>query len=114
MSYSPPQQPYYPPPPAYYGPPTQTSGLATFSLIAGIVSWFLCPGIAAIAAIISGHIAKGQIRDSGGRLTGSGMATAGLILGYLQIALTLIGICIYLVFFVGIFGLAGLSEMGNY
>lgn len=113
MAYQP-QQPYYSPPPVYYGPQTQSCGLAVFSMIAGIVSWFLCPGIAAIAAIITGHIAKGQIRDSNGRLTGSGMATAGLILGYTQIIIGFLALCVYLVFVVGIFGIAGLSEWSSY
>jgi uncharacterized membrane protein len=39
-------------------------------------------------AIIFGHVAKAQIRRTGER--GSGMATAGLALGYLWTALLLI------------------------
>lgn len=103
-------QGYYPPqPPAYYPPPTQSSSLAVFSMIAGIGAYFICPGLGALAAIICGHIAKGQIRDSGGRLTGGGMATAGLILGYLQLVLLVLGICLYLLFVIGFFGLVGLA-----
>jgi len=104
MSYYPPQapQPYYP-------PAAQSSSMAIVSLVAGIMAWSICPGLAAIVAIITGHIAKGQINDSQGRLTGSGMATAGLIMGYAQIALSIIGVCIYLVFVLGIFGIAGLG-----
>ncbi len=71
----------------------QTSTLATVSLIAGIVSWIILPFIGAVVAIITGHMAKSEIRNSDGRLTGDGMATAGLILGYLQIGLTVVGIC---------------------
>ncbi|MGH9530458.1 MAG: DUF4190 domain-containing protein, partial [Terriglobales bacterium] len=61
----------------------ETSGLAIGSLIAGIFSLFFP---AAIAAIVMGHIARSNIRKSAGRLAGSGVALAGLILGYLGIA----------------------------
>lgn len=49
--------------------------------------------LAVIAAIITGHLAKKEIRESGGMIKGAGMATAGLILGYIQIALIVLSIC---------------------
>jgi type IV pilus assembly protein PilA len=58
----------------------ETSGKAIGSLICGLLA-FIFP--AAVAAIILGHISRSEIRKSGGRLTGSGMALAGLILGYI-------------------------------
>jgi hypothetical protein len=79
-------------PPAPLAPPTST--LAIVSLISGIVSWFLLPFIAAIAAVITGHMAKNEIRKSNGTLGGNGMATAGLVLGYVQLGL---GVCLCLI-----------------
>jgi hypothetical protein len=79
-------------PPAPLAPPTST--LAIISLIAGIVSWFLIPVIAAVAAVITGHMAKNEIRKSNGTLGGNGMATAGMVLGYVQLGL---GLCVCLV-----------------
>jgi hypothetical protein len=38
-------------------------------------------------------MAKKRIRESAGLLTGDGLATAGLILGYLQLVLVVIPIC---------------------
>jgi hypothetical protein len=110
MSYYPPQNPppYYPPPPL-----AQTSSLAIVSLVAGIMTWSICPGLAGIVAIITGHIAKGQIKDGQGRLTGDGLATAGLILGYAQIILSIVGVCVYLVFVLGVFGIAGAGGAFN-
>jgi hypothetical protein len=35
-----------------------------------------------MAAVILGHLAHRQIRDSRGQMSGSGLATAGLVLGY--------------------------------
>ena len=62
------------------GPPTETSGKAIASLICGIF-FLIFP--AAVGAIILGHLSLSDIRRASGRLKGSGMATAGLVLGYL-------------------------------
>ncbi len=81
------------------------SSLAVASLITGILSWFLIPIFGALAAIITGHLAFNEIRESRGMLTGKGMATAGLILGYTQlgfIVLILIAIIVALAFVPGI------------
>ena len=76
-------------------PPAQTtSTLAIVSLISGIVSWVLIPFIAAVVAVITGHMAKNEIKKSNGMIGGNGMATAGLVLGYVQLGL---GLCICLV-----------------
>jgi len=82
----PPQQAYPPqaqPYPGQYQP--QTDGKATASLVLGILS-ILCFGLlTGLPAIILGHISRGNIEQSRGRLTGAGMALAGLILGYVSI-----------------------------
>jgi type IV pilus assembly protein PilA len=57
----------------------ETSGLAIASLICGIF-FFVLPS--AILAVIFGHLSRSDIRRSGGRKTGGGMATTGLVLGY--------------------------------
>jgi len=59
--------------------PTETSGKAIASLICGIF-FLIFP--AAVAAIILGHLSISEISKSAGRLTGRGLATAGLVLGY--------------------------------
>jgi hypothetical protein len=63
--------------------PAGTSGLAIASLVLGIAG--LCTGIAAIGAVITGHMALGRINQSNGVLQGRGLAIAGLILGYIEI-----------------------------
>ena len=76
--------------PSAYGMPPhapKTCGLAIASMVLGI---FTC-GVTGVVAVVLGHIALKSIKRSGGALTGSGMAIAGLILGYLQIAI-MIGI----------------------
>jgi type IV pilus assembly protein PilA len=63
--------------------PSETSGLAVGSLVCGILFFFLP---SAIAAIVMGHISRAEIRRSEGRKTGDGMALAGLVLGYIGVA----------------------------
>jgi type IV pilus assembly protein PilA len=66
-------------PPAPVGH-AETSGKAIASLICGIL--FLIPPFP-IVAIVLGHLSLSQIRKSGGRIQGDGLAIAGLVLGYL-------------------------------
>jgi Domain of unknown function (DUF4190)/Domain of unknown function (DUF1707) len=63
---------------------TPTSGLAVGALICGIAEVFTL-GLAAIPAVILGHLARQHIRRTGER--GDGMAIAGLVLGYLGIGI---------------------------
>lgn len=72
----------------------QTSTLAIISLVAGIAGWTVLPLIGSIVAVITGHMAKSEIKEQAGALGGDGLATAGLVLGYLSIGL---GLCICLI-----------------
>jgi hypothetical protein len=74
--------------------PAEINMLAIVSLISGILGWLGIFGLGGIVAVITGHMAKGQIATSGGRQTGDGLATAGLVLGYLNIAFFLLGLCL--------------------
>ncbi|HNB52536.1 MAG TPA: DUF4190 domain-containing protein [Anaerolineales bacterium] len=94
------------PSPAYYPPPNST--MAVVSVVAGILGWTFFPILGAIVAVVTGHMAKNEIKASGGRIAGDGLATAGLIFGYLGLALSLI-VCIalfFLVLFPVLFGVA--------
>jgi hypothetical protein len=86
---------------AMYGPispPNSTAALV--SLIAGILSWIVFPVIGPIIAVVAGHMARNQIRASNGQLGGNGMALAGMILGYLQIALLILAVCAFVALFI--------------
>jgi hypothetical protein len=75
---------------AYQTPPAKpNSNMALASLILGILGWTIIPTLGSIAAIITGHMAKNEIKSSMGALGGDGMATAGLVLGYANIAIAL-------------------------
>jgi hypothetical protein len=64
-------------------PSTTTSGLAIASMILGIlwVYW-----IGSIVALVLGYLALREIRQEPHRVQGKGMATAGIILGWVGVA----------------------------
>jgi hypothetical protein len=64
--------------------PTKRSGFAVASLITGIVFLY---GLASILALVLGYRARREIEAANGRLVGDGMATAGIVLGYIGIVL---------------------------
>ena len=88
------------------------SGLAIASLICGIAAWIIFPVVAAIAAVVTGHLAKKEIRESGGTVGGDGMALAGLLLGYIQLGLAVLGIII-LIFALMLFSTSGNGAFSN-
>jgi len=65
-----------------YQPPVSTNSLARASLVLGIAEFFTM-GLTAIPAIICGHMAKREMRQTGQR--GDGLATSGLVLGYMAV-----------------------------
>ena len=83
----PPSPPPQPATPYSAAPKTGANGLAIASLVCGIVGCFT---ITAIVAIVLGFVARNQIEKSGGTQQGSGMALAGIILGFAWIGLSFI------------------------
>lgn len=74
--------------------PAPTSSTAIISLIAGILGLTLFPVIGSIIAVITGAMAKREIRESAGTIGGEGLATAGVVLGWIGIGLLVLGLCI--------------------
>jgi hypothetical protein len=85
------------------------NSLAVVSLVAGIMSFFahIIPGVGgftvAIVAIVTGYMARQQIKQSGEQ--GMWMATAGIVIGILHIALIAI-VVLVLLFVVFVLGIA--------
>jgi len=88
--------PELPPSPSSNGAPAPTSTLSLTSLMMGILGWIFLPVVGGIIAVITGHLAKKEIRQSEGLLGGDGLATAGLVLGYANLVLGLCGCLIIL------------------
>ena len=83
-------------------PIRQTSALAVVSLVAGVLGWTLLPFLGSIAAVVTGHMARSEIRRAPDRLEGDGLAIAGLVLGYLSIALGVLLVFAVFLFFGGL------------
>jgi len=67
-----------PEPAALPGAAPKTSAMAVTSLVLGILGFFTC-GITALVGLILGIIAMINVKNSGGRLGGKGIALAGVI-----------------------------------
>ena len=84
-----------PPPPPQYGAPVPgvpaagTNSKAIWSLVCGIVG-LVCCGILSIVAVVLGMSARKEIAAKG--QGGGGLATAGLVLGYIGIAWLIVSI----------------------
>jgi len=81
--------------------PGQTNTLAVVSLVSALVAPFAhFTGIGGltltIVSIVTGHMARAQIRRTGEK--GDGLALAGLIISYVHLALT----ALFLIFFFGL------------
>ena len=87
------------PVPAYQPPPSGgTNSMAIASMVLGVAEFFTA-GLTAIPAVVCGHIARRQMKQTAQR--GDGLATSGLVLGYMAIifwsvliAASLVGVAI--------------------
>jgi len=86
-----------------------TSSLAIASLVSGILGWTLLPFVGTLVAIVTGHMARAEIRRSQGMVAGDGLAVGGLVLGWLSAALWVVGIVVIFVFLGGMAWLATLN-----
>jgi len=98
-----------PPPPAMPasgGGNTSENSNGTVALVCGILSFFVCPIILSIVAIIYGK--KGMASAAAGRADNGGQAKAGYLMGIISIILAVVGVILY-----AILGAALLSNSGS-
>ena len=69
----------------------RTSGYAIASLILGIAGFFVFPIVPSILAVVFGQKARKELRRDP-TLGGEGLATGGIVLGWVGLALTAIGL----------------------
>lgn len=115
----PPAQPYGqpvapPPPPGGYAPAPgygvpqtpqpQTNNNAIIALVLSIVSWAICPIVAAIVALVFASKAKKEIDQSGGWQTGSGFVTAAKIIAWINIVFMIIFGILYIILIIFVIG----------
>ena len=102
MSTTPPPPP---PMPTGGGGSTQDNGSGTIALVTGILSFFVCPIVLSIVAIVFGK--KGMAAAAAGTADNGGQAKAGYIMGIISLILAII----FIIFYVIVIG--GLIASGN-
>ncbi|MEE2803476.1 MAG: DUF4190 domain-containing protein [Pseudomonadota bacterium] len=80
----------------------KTNRLAIASLVIAlvglIVQFILIPIVPQLAAIVCGHLARSDIKKSGGQQQGAGIALAALIISYIDLALFLLFFALVVLF----------------
>ncbi|MEH3155502.1 MAG: DUF4190 domain-containing protein [Gordonia paraffinivorans] len=93
------QPPYGAPTPPPYGHPMvrQTNGKAIGAVVCGIASLVTCLLFLGIPAVVLGNLALAEIDDARGTQDGRQLAVAGRLLGWVAIALMILGLLALLV-----------------
>ncbi|MDO4693770.1 MAG: DUF4190 domain-containing protein [Eikenella sp.] len=86
-------------------PVKRNSNLAIASLVCGLLGWTLLPLVGSIIAVVTGHMARQEIRRDPD-LEGDGLAIAGLVLGYSCLIFGLLALLAIFLFFGGLAFLA--------
>ncbi|MEO8000734.1 MAG: DUF4190 domain-containing protein [Arenimonas sp.] len=86
-------------------PAKETSVMAIVSLVSGILGWTIAPFLGSIIAVITGHMARSEIRKNPATKDGDGLALAGLILGWVNILTWVLGIIFFGGMLLAMFGL---------
>jgi hypothetical protein len=102
---TPPLAPTTPLPPVSGVATSRTEPLAIWSLVLSLVGLFCCGLLFGVPGIICGYMARSKIQKNPA-LQGQGLATAGLVIGYVGVAFWLI----YIVFFGGMAVLEGITQ----
>ena len=85
-----------------------SSTLAIVSLVSALLGFTFLPVVGGMVAIITGYMARNETRSIPPRASGDGMATAGIIMGWVQIGLFVVGVCCVLAFIILGFGTVGI------
>ncbi|MCP2266721.1 DUF4190 domain-containing protein [Promicromonospora thailandica] len=103
------------PPPAApqygYAPTPPKNDLGVWALVTGILSYVFCPLLLGVAAIITGTMSRRAADE--GLANNRGMGTAGLILGWINVALSLLAIAFFVVALAAGLLAGGLGEWGD-
>lgn len=70
-----------------------SSTLALISLVSGLLGFTLFPVVGGIVGLITGYMARNETRSIPPKASGDSMATAGIVMGWIQIGLLILGVC---------------------
>lgn len=94
-----------------YAPTPPKNDLGVWALVTGILSYVMCPLLLGIAAIVTGTMSRRAADE--GLANNRGMGTAGLILGWINVALVLLGIAFFVVALAAGLLAGGIGEWGD-
>ena len=83
---------------ALAAPKLPNNGKAIASMVLGILGLVILYVVGPILALVFGHMAKNEIERSNGTQGGAGMATAGIVMGWIGVGLALLYLVLVLVF----------------
>jgi hypothetical protein len=86
--------------------------MAVIALVCGIVSWFM-PCAPAIPGIIIGKMELNKIERGESPVEGKTFAQIGFWLSAVHLGLAVVGICLYICFFVFVIGLSAAAPHGH-
>ena len=72
--------------------PPKTNPMAIGSLVLSLL-WL--GGLGSVGAVVLGHMSKREIASSQGRQSGANLATAGMVIGYIGLAIMALYLLIY-------------------
>ena len=87
-----------------------TSTLAIVSLVSAILGFTFVPVIGTIVALVTGYMARNETRSIPPQASGDGLATAGIIMGWVQVGLSVLAICCAIAFLVLMLGIFASSN----
>lgn len=90
----------YPPYPWMYTPAPRLGTWALVSMICGVVSVVSFQWILAVLAIVFGFVGLNEVKKSAGTVEGRGFAIAGIVTGFISVAITLVIIALYVLYLI--------------
>ena len=81
-----------------------TSTLAIVSLVGALLGFTFFPVVGTIVALVTGYMARNETRSIPPRASGDGLATAGIIIGWVQVGLIILGICCFAAYMIFVLG----------
>jgi hypothetical protein len=93
-----------------YSPMLPSSTMVIVSLIAGIAGFSFLPLIGSIVALITGYAARKETRAVPPAAAGDGMATAGIVMGWIGVGLAVISACCFVLYFVFVIGAVTIGQ----
>jgi hypothetical protein len=84
------------------------------AIILAVISWTVCPIIAAIVALVFASNAAKEIAASGGRIQGQGLVTAARVVSWVNIGLSAAFIVVGVFLLVLLVVAGGLNDVNGY